>query len=145
MPEQKGRWFSLLSFCFIRATVAALAIAIVAIVLSVTYAVAQSSKPPRRSNLRNQGVASARNFSGVVTDSECAARHAKESGLSPAECTRACVRDGAKYVLVDGDKIYNLGADPVNLSKVAGQRVRITGSLFGDTIRVNSIDASPEP
>jgi hypothetical protein len=78
-------------------------------------------------------------FSGVVTDSQCGARHTEGSGKSPAECTLACIRNGAKYSLVDGDKKFALDGNPDELSKWAGQRVTIAGTRLGDTIRVTSV------
>jgi len=58
--------------------------------------------------------------------------------MSAAECTHFCARNGAKYVLVDGEKRYALTGNTQDLSKFAGQRVTISGSRNGDTIQVSS-------
>jgi hypothetical protein len=77
-------------------------------------------------------------FNGMITDSSCGARHRKKSGQNSADCARACVRKGATYVLVDGDRRYRLtGGDDV-LDRLAGQRANVTGTRQGDTIAVDS-------
>jgi hypothetical protein len=77
-------------------------------------------------------------FNGMITDSYCGARHRRSSHQNSADCARACVREGATYVLVDGDHRYRLiGGDDV-LEKLAGQRASVTGTRQGDTITVNS-------
>jgi hypothetical protein len=98
------------------------------------------SKVPRR-KFQVQAPNSDQSFSGVITDSKCGARHVAESNMSSAECARFCVRNGAQYLLVDGEKNSVLGGDTSKLSKLAGQRVRITGTRTGDRIDVVSIAA----
>ncbi len=61
------------------------------------------------------------------------------SGESPSECTRACVRRGAKYILVNGDRSYRLDGNPDELEKFTGTRVSLTGWLKGNRIHVSSI------
>lgn len=80
-------------------------------------------------------------FAGMITDSRCGARHRMNSGKTSAECVRSCVHKGAHYVLVDGEKVYILRGDPVQLEKRAGERVKIVGVLEGDTIKVKSVVA----
>ena len=80
-------------------------------------------------------------FSGLVTDDHCGPRHDMGSGKSSADCARACVRNGAKFSLVDGDKNYSLDGDSQDLEKVSGLRVTLKGSLQGDTITVHSVAA----
>jgi len=82
---------------------------------------------------------SSETFSGVITDDHCAARHDMSSGQSPAECTQACLRRGAKYILVNGDRSYRLEGNPDELGKFTGTRVSLTGSLKGNRIQVGSI------
>ena len=80
-----------------------------------------------------------RNFSGVITDDHCAARHDMNSGMSTSECTRVCVHRGANYVLVDGDKSYQLQGNATELGIFSGTRVALTGSLAGNSIQVRSV------
>ena len=61
------------------------------------------------------------------------------SNLSTAECTQACLRRGANYVLVNGDKSYRLDGKADELAVFSGTRVNLTGSLKGNRINVSSI------
>ena len=80
-------------------------------------------------------------FTGVVTDSMCGASHmAKDK--TPAECTRMCVKDGMKYALLVGDKVYTLSGHESELDKLAGTKVTVTGTANGETVSVNSVSAS---
>jgi hypothetical protein len=86
-------------------------------------------------------LASAATFTGVITDSMCSLDH-KAMNMGPdAECTRACVKHGTKYVLHDGKKAYKL-SDQQTPEKFAAQKVRITGTLFEKTgvIQVDKIE-----
>jgi hypothetical protein len=60
------------------------------------------------------------------------------SGLNPAECTQACLSKGAKYALVNGDKVYLLSGSESELTGLAGVRAKVNGSLLGHTIQVHS-------
>src|SRR5207237_8452332 len=76
---------------------------------TVAYAVAHSLQAPATPPAdANRPASATRKISGMITDSKCAAKHAKNSRKGPAECTRACVRAGAKDTLVDGDRVYTL-------------------------------------
>ncbi|PYU14370.1 MAG: hypothetical protein DMG37_07685 [Acidobacteria bacterium] len=80
-------------------------------------------------------------FNGVVTDSMCGAAHmAKDK--TPAECTRMCVKDGMKYALAADKKLYTLEGHEAELSKLAGQRVTVKGTLKGNTLSVQEVAAS---
>jgi len=77
-------------------------------------------------------------LTGVISDSMCGAQHmAKDK--SPAECTRMCVKQGQKYALVVGSKVYTLNGHESELDKMAGQRVKLTGQVSGDTVSVSSV------
>jgi hypothetical protein len=87
-----------------------------------------------------------RTFTGVVTDSACATGdHSRmRMGSTDAECTIACVlAHGASYVLFDGQEAYTL-SDQKTPEKLAGQKVRVVGTLDAKTktIRVESIAAA---
>jgi hypothetical protein len=79
---------------------------------------------------------------GMVTCSQCGAKHSAELGRTAADCTRQCVRGGAAFTLLDGDKTYTLDGDFVRLKTVAGRRARIVGVVRGSTITVSSVAAS---
>ena len=77
-------------------------------------------------------------FSGMITDSHCGPRHMRNSRQNSIDCAHACVRKGATYVLVDGDRRYTLiGNEPV-IAQLAGERANITGTRQGDTIIVDA-------
>ena len=77
-------------------------------------------------------------LTGEVSDAMCGAKHMMEG--SKADCTKACVGKGSKYALVVGDKVYTLeGGDSAALSKLAGEKAKVTGTVKGDTIQVASV------
>jgi ribosomal protein L19 len=80
-------------------------------------------------------------FSGTVSDSMCGAQHMMKN-LTPAQCTRECVKQGSDYALVVGSKVYTLKGDKAQIDKFAGQRVTIKGDASGSTITVKSIAAA---
>jgi hypothetical protein len=162
MTKQQGSWMSLVAFCAVAVLVAALGAAVLFAGASVTFAVAGPA-PAEGANFSGQQSATAaspsayvapsaetqpiddsdsapsRTFAGMITDSRCGARHPMNSGKSPAECVRSCVRNGAQYVLVDGERIYVLEGDPARLQQLAGQRVNVVGMLEDDTIKVKAV------
>jgi hypothetical protein len=80
-------------------------------------------------------------FAGLITDGHCGARHDMDSHMSPAECTKMCVRNGAKYLLVEGDNRYALAGSAAELEGLAGQRANVSGILDGNTIKISSTSA----
>jgi hypothetical protein len=111
----------------------ALAIVGAAVVASgQTHEPPQSAAPP---------AARQQNYVGMVTCSRCLAKHSAKIDATATDCARVCIRDGAKFSLVDGDQTYILEGNPVALNRVAGQRVRIVGARIGDTITVASVPA----
>jgi hypothetical protein len=139
VPRPNHSWLALITFCATTALVAALGLAILIASATVAFAIAQSLRLP--SSHTSQQPAVERSFSGVVTDSRCGARHARNSGKSPAECARACIRDGMQYTLVDGEKVYALHGQMADLDSLAGQRTTVVGILDGSSIQVSSIAA----
>jgi hypothetical protein len=81
-------------------------------------------------------------YEGMVTCSICGAKHSAKLGASAANCTRNCVRTGASFSLVNGDKVYELDGDLTLLKKVAGQRARVVGVMHGNRIEVSALDAA---
>jgi hypothetical protein len=80
-------------------------------------------------------------FTGVVSDAMCGKPHmAKDK--SAAQCTRECVKAGADYGLVVGDKVYTLKGEKAQIDKFAGEKVIITGTAKDETINVSSISAT---
>lgn len=139
-------WLSLLAHCTLLVAASALAFAIVIAGASVALAGHQGAVAEEAQAATPKGVAPltqspaiASSFSGMVTDSHCGARHKRNSKQNSIDCAHACVRKGATYVLVDGDRRYTLiGNDPA-LAQLAGERANITGTRQGDTIIVDTV------
>jgi hypothetical protein len=81
-------------------------------------------------------------FMGSISDSMCGLKHMMP-GKSDKDCTLECVKGGSKYVLADpaSGKVYQL-SDQNKPEQFAGQKVKITGTLKGETIMVSSIEAA---
>jgi hypothetical protein len=115
-----------------RVSVAPVAIAWVLAVAIATLgavAIAEQSDQPQQT------------YEGVVTDTHCGAKHSAAIGKTAADCARACVHGGEEFALVDGDTIYRLDGDQMLLKRVAGQRVRVVGTLNRDRLTVTSVSA----
>jgi hypothetical protein len=84
--------------------------------------------------------AGSQTWTGTVSDSRCGTKHAVASEKSAA-CVIRCVKHGAKYVLVSEGKVYQLDAQD-KFTDFAGKSVKVTGSLQGDTIAVESVEAA---
>ena len=79
-------------------------------------------------------------FQGYIADSKCAAKQgAKTASEKHADCAIACIKAGAKAVLVTPEgKVYQLD-DQAKAVKHAGQKVTVTGQVEGDTIKVEEV------
>lgn len=78
---------------------------------------------------------------GVITDDMCGAKHMMP-GKSDAECTRACVKHGAKFAVVADGKVIVLAGKASEISALAGQKATISGELNGNTLTVSSVAAA---
>src|SRR2546429_4846547 len=79
-------------------------------------------------------------WTGAISDKMCGADHTKMGGkMSDRDCTLACAKGGAPYVLVSDGKVYQLTGHDADLRTHAGHKVILTGELKGDTIRVSKI------
>src|SRR5215831_3786661 len=77
-------------------------------------------------------------FEGMLTCSRCGAKHSAALDRSASTCVRVCVHAGSSFVLVNSDTTYLLDGDLTVLKKLAGQRVRVTGTREGQIIKVVS-------
>ncbi len=86
-------------------------------------------------------------WTGKISDSACGASHAKMRAAhadlaSDKDCTLACIKSGSKYVLVSKGKVLQISNQNLDdLQKYAGQNVKLTGKLTGDSIEVTSVAA----
>jgi len=89
-------------------------------------------------NEAEKSPAAPKTLTGIVSDPMCGAKHmAKDK--SPAECTRICVKQGMKYALVTGSKVYLLEGHGAELDKFAGERATVKGTVAGETVTVQSV------
>ena len=75
---------------------------------------------------------------GWITDSFCGKNNANAAG---AKCTKDCYKNGAKLVLVAGDKTYQISDQKMAFENI-GHEVAITGTIEKDTIKVVKIEPS---
>jgi hypothetical protein len=81
---------------------------------------------------------SGQTLTGIVSDTMCGAKHMM-TNVTPAQCTRECVKQGSDYGLVSGGKVYTLKGDTKQIDKYAGQTVTVTGDVSGTMVTVRSI------
>jgi hypothetical protein len=74
---------------------------------------------------------------GIVSDSKCGAKNA---GAKGAECTKECVKKGAKLVVVtDGDQKVIAVDNPDVLTGHEGHHVAVTGTVTGESMHIDSV------
>jgi len=74
---------------------------------------------------------------GWVSDSNCGAKGANEGA---AACTKKCLSEGAKMVVVtDKDKKVLTVENPETLQDHIGHHIAVTGHINGDSIHVESV------
>lgn len=130
-------WLGLVGLCVGVACALAIALAVVSATAALAVARQVAAAVEKHDAAGRQ-----QRFMGVVTDAVCGARH-PASNMTAAECTQACAKKGARYMLVAADKAYMLGGDTTEVARLAGQRAQVVGSLEGNTLKVESITAVP--
>jgi hypothetical protein len=91
------------------------------------------------------GFAADQTWTGKISDSMCGATHKKTaehgtSQISDRDCTLACIKGGGKYVFVRNGTVYKIdNQDYAGLQEHAGETVRLTGEMKGDTVTVSDI------
>ena len=81
--------------------------------------------------------ADAATVNGYVSDSNCGA---KGANAKAAECTKKCIKEGAKMVVVtDADQKVLTVDNPDALTGHEGHHVAVTGTVNGDSIHVDSV------
>jgi hypothetical protein len=85
--------------------------------------------------------APAQTFTGVITDTQCGAKHGMK-GHSDADCAKMCVKASGQYALLDGQRVFKL-SDQKTPAKFAAQKVKVVGlyNEKSETIKVTSIEA----
>jgi len=91
-------------------------------------------------------------YTAEIMDSTCAKMGNHDAGYkltstnTPKDCTLACVKSGAKFVLYDASKKTTYELDDQDKAKdLAGQKVNVEGTLDSSTktIHVDKIQAAP--
>jgi len=81
--------------------------------------------------------ADATTVNGYVSDSKCGA---KGANAGAADCTKKCIKEGAKMVVVTDEDQKVLTVDnPKKLTGYEGHHVAVTGKVSGDSIHVDSV------
>jgi hypothetical protein len=81
-------------------------------------------------------MAAAADFSGYIIDQNCSSKSDMKGNEA---CARKCIKGGSPAVLLSNDdKVYKLD-DQTKASEHAGHKVKVSGTLNGDTIKVDSI------
>lgn len=83
-------------------------------------------------------LASAGEWTGWITDDHCGAKGAKAEHKN---CAEKCLENGGKLVFYNAadEKLYNLDKQDVAKAHL-GHEVKVTGSVEGDTIKVEKIE-----
>jgi hypothetical protein len=86
-------------------------------------------------------------WKGKISDSNCKDKHpaGEHEGkkMTDADCTKICVKKGAKYVFVSDGKVYQIAnQNSKQIAAHAGQDVELTGSIKGDTITASELKTS---
>jgi len=110
---------------------------LLALLISTLGHVAEAGEPAGRA--KSSSAMQTQSYEGMITDTHCGAKHSAAIAMAAADCTRVCVHGGEQFALIDGDSVYVLEGDLVALKRVAGQRVRIVGTLNGNKISVSAV------
>ncbi|MGB7600818.1 MAG: hypothetical protein WBM24_10975 [Candidatus Sulfotelmatobacter sp.] len=127
---------------FVLSTICTAIICVLAYSMTMTGTAGTAVVRPQAAETVQSSPLPLENYEGIVTDTHCGAKHSAAVGLGAADCTRACVHSGESFALVDGEKTYRLKGEEAALKRVAGERVKLAGTLTDNTISVGSVSAS---
>ena len=77
-------------------------------------------------------------FTGWISDSKCGA---KGTSAAHKDCAAKCIKGGAAPVFVMDNKLLKID-DASKVEGHIGQKVTVTGSVDGDTLKVESVKAA---
>ena len=84
--------------------------------------------------------ASAEEINGYISDAHCGKAHSSPSEKNTA-CINKCLGSGSDPVLVSNGNVMKFDADSKDKAKqLAGDNVKIDGTVNGDTITIHSIE-----
>jgi hypothetical protein len=89
--------------------------------------------------------ADAATWTGKISDAMCGLSHdamtAKGKKGTDKSCTEMCVKGGSTYVLVTDGKVLKIANQTFKgLAEFAGDAVRLTGDVKGDTVTVTALE-----
>jgi hypothetical protein len=140
VKQHNRSWLTLVSF-FLATTLASSLV--FAVVFAGVTAVIGDESAQAADEPQVDPILPGHTFSGVITDARCGPRHTDRT-KSASECARACVGNGSRYTIVDGDRKYELTGELRQVGEFAGRRVTVTGNLDGETIKVSSVNLQAE-
>lgn len=77
---------------------------------------------------------------GYISDKVCAKKDTRKAESDGHKnCAQSCVKNGSEVVLVSDGKIYELDRQD-KAKEFTGDKVKVTGSVSGDSISVTSIE-----
>jgi hypothetical protein len=80
-------------------------------------------------------------YTGFISDDHCGAKHMDGSQAS-TDCVTSCVRSGGAPVFVSMEKkVYKL-SDRSKVTAFYGKKVVITGTMKGDTVTIEKVEAA---
>jgi hypothetical protein len=121
------------------ALVSAIACALALMIAALGMAAGSAAAEPLTNQSQPSSEIPVQSYEGIVTDTQCGARHSAALGKTATDCTLACVHGGGQFALVAGDATYLIEGDLAMLKRAAGQRVRVMGTLNGRKISVRSV------
>lgn len=81
-------------------------------------------------------------LSGYISDAHCGAKHDAVTAAN-TKCVNTCLKGGADPVLVSDGKVMKFDSDSKAQAVAhAGEMVKIDGTVTGDTVKINSIQAA---
>jgi hypothetical protein len=79
---------------------------------------------------------------GYISESHCATAHSSPSAANTA-CIKKCLNGGSDPVLISNGKVIKIDAGSKDKAVAhAGENVTINGSMDGDTLKIDSIQAA---
>jgi hypothetical protein len=91
--------------------------------------------------ISTQTFAASHTFTGTIGDAMCGLQHVMPGDA--VSCTKGCTSKGSKYALLVGNEVYVLEttdkAPLATFETRAGEKVVITGTQTGNTIKVSSV------
>src|SRR5271167_403920 len=93
------------------ALVSVIACAVALLIAALGMAAGKSAADPQSSGPQPPAAIPVQTYEGIITDTQCGARHSAAIGKTASDCTLACVHGGGQFALVDGDATYLLEGD----------------------------------